>query len=245
MLPECNVKLTVPFATVGVDYLGSINVTNSEKEASKFYFCIFTCATTRAIHLELARDMSAETFLHLLCRFIARRSCPSLLISDNGKYFTANAEFIRRLQDNTLGERIPSWTKIEWRFTPPRSPWMGGFYERMVGVVKRALRLALFKHHITEDELHTLLAEVEQRVNNRPLTYIDDDVNSPIPLTSARLLYGRRLESFPSLITCDKEDPSYAEHDELNQWYNHLSKILSQWEKVWSKEYIASLREEF
>ena len=122
---------------------------------------------------------------------------------------------------------------------------MGGFYERLVGVVKWALRLALLRRHITEDELHTLLAEVEQRVNNRPLTYIDDDVNSPIPLTPAHLLYGRRLEGFPSVITCDKENPTYAEHDELNQRYNHLSKILSQWEKVWAKEYIASLREKF
>ena len=241
VLPECRVKLTVPFATVGVDYSGSINVTNSEKEVSKFYFCIFTCA----IHLELARDMTAETFLHLLRRFIARRSCPSLLISDNGKYFTANAEFIRRLQDNPSVKEFLYGRKIEWRFIPPRSPWMGGFYERLVGVVKWVLRLALLRRHITEDELHTLVAEVEQRVNNRPLTYIDDDVNSPIPLTPAHLLYGRRLEGFPSVITCDKEDPTYAEHDELNQRYNHLSKILSQLEKVWAKEYISSLREKF
>ena len=122
VLPECRVKLTVPFATFGVDYSGSVSIINSEKEVSKLCFCIFTCAMKRAIHLELARDMTAETFLHLLRRFIARRSCSSLLISDNGKYFTANAEFIRRLQDNPLVKEFLHGQKIEWRFIPLRSP---------------------------------------------------------------------------------------------------------------------------
>ena len=244
VLPECRVKLTTPFGTVGVDYSGSININTGEK-VSKYYFCIFTCATTRAIHLELARDMTAETFLHLLRRFIARRSRPSLIISDNGKYFCATAEFLKRLQEEPIVRDFLQDSKIEWKFIPPRSPWMGGFYERLVGVVKRTLRLSLFRRHVTEDELHTLLAEVEQKVNNRPLTYIDDDVNNPVALTPAHLLYGRRLESFPSVTTCDTEDPIYADHDELNRLYNCFNRIISHWERVWSKEYIASLREKF
>ena len=244
VLPECRVNLTIPFKTIGVDYSGNINI-NTGDEVSKYYFCIFTCATTRAVHLELARDMTAETFLHLLRRFIARRSLPSLIISDNGKYFSANALFLKKLQEEPLVREFLQDRSIDWKFIPPRSPWMGGFYERLVGVVKRTLKLSLFRRHVTEDELHTLLAEVEQKVNNRPLTYIEDDINNPVPLTPAHLIYGRRLESFPSVITCDTEDPSYAEHDELNQLYNYHNKILSHWEKVWSKEYIASLREKF
>ena len=80
----------------------------------------------------------------------------------NGKYFTANANFIKNLQDNPVVKEFLKERRIEWKFIPPRSPWMGGFYERLVGVVKRALRLALFRRHITEAELHTLLTEVEQ-----------------------------------------------------------------------------------
>ena len=65
VLPECRVKLTVSFKTVGGDYSDSINI-NLGQEVLKFYFCIFTCATNRAIHLELAADMTAETFLHFV-----------------------------------------------------------------------------------------------------------------------------------------------------------------------------------
>ena len=244
VLPECRVNLTAPFTTIGVDYSGSINISCND-QVTKFYFCIFTCASTRAIHLELARDMTAGTFLHLLRRFIARRSLPSLIISDNGRYFHSNADFLEKLQQEPAVKEFLQSRQIKWKFIPPRSPWMGGFYERLVAVVKQALRLALFRCHVTEDELHTLLAEVEQRVNNRPLTYIDDDVNNPIPLTPAHLLYGRRLESFPSIPTQDLDDPNYAEHCELNERYNRLNKILSHWENIWSKEYIASLREKF
>ena len=70
---------------------------------------------------------------------------------------------------------------------------MGNSYERLVGMVKWALHLALFRHRITEDELHTLLAEVEQRSNNQALSYIDDDVDSLIPLTPTHLLHEWRL----------------------------------------------------
>ena len=245
VLPMCRVNYSVPFASVGVDYSGHIVITNPDQTISKYYFCLFTCAATRAIHLELARDMTAATFLQLLRRFVARRSCPSTLISDNGKYFTANADFIRRLQDDPSVKEYLQERRIEWKFIPPRSPWMGGFYERLVGVVKRALRLVLFRKNVSEDELQTLLAEIEQRVNNRPLTYIDEDIDNPVPLTPSHLLHGRRLESFPTAVLHDHNDPTFAEHDVLNERFSYLSRILNHWERIWSKEYIASLREKF
>ena len=245
VLPAYRVNYSTPFAAVGVDYSGHIIITSPDKTISKYYFCLFTCAATRAIHLELARDMTAVTFLQLFRRFIARRSCPSILVSDNGKYFSANAEFIKKLQDDPSVQEFLQEHRIEWKFIPPRSPWMGGFYERIVGVVKRALKLALFRKNVSEDELQTLLAEIEQRVNNRPLTYIDEDIDNPIPLTPSHLLHGRRLEAFPTAIFHGEEDPTFADHDVLNERFSYLSKILHHWEKIWSKEYIASLREKF
>ena len=161
VLPAYRVNHSTPFAAVGVDYSGYIMITSPEKTNSKYYFCLFTCAATRAIHLELARDMTTVTFLHLFRRFIARRSCPSIIVSDNGKYFSTSANFIMKLQNDPSVQEFLQERKIEWKFIPPRSPWMGGFYECLVGVVKRALRLALFRKNVSEDELHTLLAEIE------------------------------------------------------------------------------------
>ena len=121
---------------------------------------------------------------------------------------------------------------------------MGGFYERLVGVVKRALKLALFRKNVSEDELQTLLAEIEQLVNNRPHTYIDEDIDNPVPLTPSHL-HGRRLKSFPTAVLQDEQDPTFADHNVLNERFSYLSRILHYWERIWSKEYIASLREKF
>ena len=70
-----------------------------------------------------------------------------------------------------------------WKFIPPRSPWQGGFYERLIGVIKSCLKKALFKKRVSIEDLYTFIAEVENRVNNRPLTYISDDIDELEALT--------------------------------------------------------------
>ena len=53
----------------------------------KRYGCLFTCATTRAIHLELSYDMTASSFINVLRRFLARRGPVKWIYSDNGTNF--------------------------------------------------------------------------------------------------------------------------------------------------------------
>ena len=50
------------------------------------------------------------------------------------------------------------------------APWMGGFYERLVGTVKGALKKSIGKICLTEKKLETFLAEAEA-INSRPLVY--------------------------------------------------------------------------
>lgn len=138
----------------------------------KVYVCLFTCATTRAVHLELVEDMSARAFLRAFRRFASRRSCPRLIISDKGSNFRATEVFLKHLLDMPETKQFFEDRRCEWKFIPPRAQWQGGFYERMIGVVKKCLRKVLHNKRITVDELRTLLVEIETRVNNRPLTYV-------------------------------------------------------------------------
>ena len=121
---------------------------------------------------ELTRDMSAVIFLNSFRRFCARFSTPSLVISDNATTFKASASFLKSLFEDPTVKRYFEDQKIRWKFIAPLSPNEGGFYERMVGVVKGCLRKSLFKKLLSWDDLVTLLMEIEQCVNNRPLTYI-------------------------------------------------------------------------
>ena len=123
---------------------------------------------TRAIHLELAKDLSAETFLLLFRKFVARRSLPRLMISDNGTYFKSTAKFLLEITLEPSVQDFLGDHSMEWRFVSLRAPWQGGFYEHLIGIVKDTLRKMLFKCRISSMQLETTLAEIEAVVNIRP-----------------------------------------------------------------------------
>ena len=56
-----------------------------------------------------------------------------------------------------------------------------------------------------------------------------------------------KLLAPPSLrITAlDQDDPSYLDHEKLNERYSNLSQILNKWQDLWKREYLTSLREKF
>ena len=78
-LPKMRMRDVVPFTVTGV------------------YICLFTCATTRAIHLEIVTDLSTETFLLALRRFASRKSLPQIIVSDNGSTYLSAAEELKEL----------------------------------------------------------------------------------------------------------------------------------------------------
>ena len=243
-LPKERVTLGYPFENVGIDYTGALTITDTKSKCpEKYYICLFTCMATRAVHLELASDLSAQTFINLFRRFCARRSTPSLVISDNGTNFIASAKFFEDQLTNSSVMSYMTEQKITWKFINPRSPWQGGFYERLIGLVKTCLKKVLYRKKINYDELQTFLTEVEARVNNRPLTYIVDERDSVEPLTPSHFLHGRTLQVLPPLVTENPNDPPYMDHSALNKMYSFMSSALNQFAKLWHKEYLVSLRE--
>ena len=103
----------------------------------------------------------------------------------------------------------------------------------------------LFKKRVSTEDLYTIVAEVESRVNNRPLTYVSDDIDELEALTPPHLICGRRLKSVPSVTHTLEDNPSYLDHEDLNERYSNLSKIINKWQDLWKREYLTSLREKF
>ena len=81
-LPTWRLENSPPFTVTGVDFTGALHVRTSFRE-TKAYVCLFTCANTRAIHLEVVEDLSEKTFLKAFRRFVSRRSLPRKMVSDN------------------------------------------------------------------------------------------------------------------------------------------------------------------
>ena len=90
-LPVCRVSDDPPFTHVGLHFPGPLYVKDgihpSEGSDKKAYICLFTCASTQAIHLELTARLNVETFPFAFHRFISRRGSPATLLLDNAKTF--------------------------------------------------------------------------------------------------------------------------------------------------------------
>ncbi|XP_069184608.1 uncharacterized protein [Procambarus clarkii] len=168
-------------------------------------------------------DMSAGAFLQVFRRFASCRSCPKLMISDNGSNLVAGEACLRKIWNHPKVRTALNQRQCHWKFIPPRAPWHRGFYERMIGMVKRSLWKTLHCHKVDLQELQTVAIEIEARVNNRPLSYVSDDVLQCEPLRPAHLMYGRPLSTLVSLTDEEPEDPPYVRKSDLVQRFKHLS----------------------
>ena len=127
-LPLDRTRQAVPFEVVGVDFAGPLYIRSSSRcarpqegqqraEPEKVYVCLFTCAVTRAVHLELVRDLTAATFILAVRRFFARRGTTSIFYSDNAQTFQCAEKYFISLQaDKNMNEWLAN-TRIEWRFS--------------------------------------------------------------------------------------------------------------------------------
>lgn len=95
-LPESRITPSRPFYDSGVDFAGPINIKTSKLKNSKIlksYIAVFVCFVTKAVHIEVVSDLTTESFLNALKRFISRRGKCRNLYSDNGTNFVgANNE---------------------------------------------------------------------------------------------------------------------------------------------------------
>ena len=102
---------------------------------------------------------------------------------------------------------------------------MGGYYERLFGLVKRALRKNLHRTTLTKIHLQTVLKEVEATDNARPLVYVGDDIESNITLTPNHFL-SLNPKSGILELEYDKADSDY------NPFESSADKLLQIWLKI-------------
>ena len=243
-LPADRVDPSPPFTVTGVDFTGELFVKTANGE-QKCYVCLFTCANTRAVHLELVPDLSTNSFMQALRRFAARRSLPKRMISDNASTYQSAAKEIEKLMNHASVQGYLANLQIEWSFIPKRAPWYGGFWERLIGLTKMAIKKTLGRAFVTYDELHTVLCEVEAGLNDRPLTYVYGELTDKCPLTPSQLLHGRQILTLPHGEFGENENREIirGKRSIIVQRYNYLSNLLKQFWKRWSLEYLPALRE--
>jgi hypothetical protein len=225
-----------PFTNTGVDFFGPFFVTVGRR-SEKRYGVLFTCLSIRAVHLEIAHDLSTNSCIMAIRRMVSRRGAVRKMFSDNGTNLRGAdrelREAVQQLDNNKFREGLVA-ESIDWHFIPPASPHMGGAWERMIGTVKRAL-LAVMTHQRLNDEiLLTVFAEVENIINNRPLTHVSDDPTDQLSLTPNHFLLGSPdSASTPGVFVGD--DTNWRRRWRVAQ---HLT---DQFWKKWLREYVPTL----
>ena len=219
----------------------------------KSLICLFTCIPVRAIHLEWVKDLTLQQFLSCFRRFVARRGKPQSVISDNAPQFKVVKTAIDlqwkkvMLDDNVRQYMIEGGVK--WQFTTALAPWQGGFYERLVGLVKRSLRKAMGHRRFTVEQLITILAEVEAIVNMRLLTYVYDKFDSGFTFNPIHFLMSHFEPLLVSASNDDGNDDDYCIVKDsttalLDSWKKGQQRLNCFWQ-VWRDEYLLNLREKY
>ena len=235
-LPELRLSQLPPFTNTGTDFAGPVYCKEMKGEAIfKSYINLFTCASTRGVHLELVYNLTTKCFLNAFERFISRRGIPHVLVSDNAKTFQKAARELNSIITHSSYQANLADKRIRWFFYLEKSPWWGGFIERLVGLVKSILRKVLYRAYLTFEEMTTLLIKIESIINSRPITYTYVE-NTIEPLTPSHLLIGKRSTELPP-----KSAPGVTYKDDGRNEY--IEKLRSEFEKRWVNEYLTELQE--
>ena len=233
-LPEVRLaKDEPPFANVGIDCFGPFT-TKCGRKNHKRYGCIFTCLTTRAVHIEILDSVDTSSFVSALQRFISHRGHPSTISCDNGTNFIVEERELREVlsewDQRTIDAFLSHW-EIQWRFNPPAAFHIGGAWERLIRSTRRILSAVMTEQTITDDALNTLFCLVEGILNNRPLTTVPDSPADPEPVTSNHLLLIRPMPPPPPGIF--RQTDCY-----VRQRWRQVQYIADVFWRRWLQEYL-------
>ena len=241
-LPANRVTPTAPFQSAGVDMAGPFHVKMNGRASHKVYVIVFTCFSTRAIHLEVVHAMDASSFIDALRRFVARRPGVVELTSDNGTNFVA--------ADRILKKEMKAWREasagelqrqgLEWNWIPVAAPHRGGVWERTVGLFKKHLTAVTRGDTIHIKTFETIIIEIESILNRRPLTAISADSRDVEALTPAHILYpATYAHSSATIIPDNVASPA----DVLRTtWKRAESRINAFWNS-WTRDYLVLLHD--
>ena len=196
-LPKFRIDKAPPFAVTGVDAAGPFSVKDDRGKIEKAWVMLFACPLTRAIRLELVRDLPTYEFLLAFRRFFNRNATVTKLVSDNATAFRRAAKeinFLFKVREHQEIQQLLANCRIAWYFNVARAPWRFSFYERIFRMLKEPLRKILGRNILPAVEFATLLTDFEKIINGRPITAVSTDPNEPMPLRPSDLLGGYQVQ---------------------------------------------------
>ncbi|XP_065944078.1 uncharacterized protein [Magallana gigas] len=244
-LPEDRLTPGPPFSSVGVDTFGPWEVlarrTRGGLAHAKRWAVMFSCLSSRAVHIEVIEEMSSSSFINALRRFVAIRGSVKEFRSDRGTNFVGSTESLGidaiNVEDRPVNKFLLD-NRTVWIFNSPHSSHMGGAWERMIGLTRRILDSLLITgtaKKLTHETLVTFLAEASAIINSRPLVPVPTDPEYPFILTPYTLLTQKTDKGGEPPGPFDEKDAFKA------QW-KRVQLLADLFWKRWRKEYLVTLQ---
>ena len=189
--------------------------------------------------MDHATNLTTDNFLLAFRRFITIYGQPKFIRSDNGQNFRGAAR--------EIGEMIKQWRtnqkdisnirdfialyEMKWTFSTPLASHHNGSVESLIKTVKNALKKIVNERVISEEEYRTVLAQVQELVNNRSLWPTDGDVEQS-PITPNDLLRPKGLNRNPTSL--NEGNPKLP--------YDYIQRLVSEWWKLWLQYFVPNLQ---
>lgn len=171
--PERVLYRQAPFTAVGVDFVGSLPSPQGSLEV-----VLFTCLTTRVVHLEITHGKGEEDVLRAWKGLTYKRGAkPEYVLTDGARSFVKAKQSITKMQATTnLGP------ELRWEICYPKAPHRRGAIEAMVKALRRSMQAMVGDRMEAKTllEWETIIAEINFLMNERPLL----DGENPAKATS-------------------------------------------------------------
>ena len=240
-LPDDRTEPSPPLTYCGMDCFGLFYVKEGRKECKR-YGLLFTCMSSRAVHIEMLDDMTTDAFINALRCFIALRGAVRQLRSDQGSNFVGAQHELKEALKEIKHERLRTYLAeqgCDFVMNVPHASHMGGVWERQIRTIRSVLNAILHQSggRLDSASLRTFFYEAMAIVNGRPLT-VDNlgDPCGPEPLTPNHLLTMKSKVILPPPGDFVKEDV-YAR----KRW-RRVQYLANEFWARWRKEYLANLQ---
>ena len=201
-LPADQLKEPVAWGNCQLDLFGPYLCRSdvNSRSRKKTWGIVIEDVNSGAVHLDVVCDYSTTAVLMSLRRFGSLRGWPGQITSDPGSQLESASGKLESWW-SSFKDQLNSFAGTKnfvWKTSPADSPWRQGKAERRIGVVKRILQMSIGDTIVTPLELQTILMEVANICNERPLGLSKPrDDGTYTVVTPNNLLLGRSINILP------------------------------------------------
>ena len=238
-LPAFRLSPAPVFNVTSIDLFGPLTIRDTVKRRThmKVWGVIATCASVRAVYLDLTEGYSTDAILQTLRRFVTIHGCPSKMISDQGTQLIAASKDVASLTKDWNWTTVSQWASdnnMEWKFVPAEGQHMNGLSESLIRSVKRSIHHVIGDNILTFSELQVAFFEIANIINSRPIGVTPtNDPEFPQALTPNDLILGRATNEPP-------QGP-FNTDTRLTKHNSFIQELVDSWWKRWYDTVLPSL----